>query len=62
MIVRECSCSALKRVAIAVNKIVMDVLVLEENRTVAKARVMNIVGNKAMHMEDSMVYEVVVAV
>jgi len=47
---------------IAANRIVMDVLVLEENRTVAKAWVMNIVGNKAMHVEDSMVYEVVVAV
>jgi hypothetical protein len=47
---------------IAANRIVMDVLVLEENRTVAKARVMNIVENKAMHTEDSMVYEVVVAV
>jgi hypothetical protein len=47
---------------IVVNGTVTDILVLEENRTAAKARVTNIVGDKVMHAEDSMVYEVVVAV
>ena len=48
---------------IAVNRTVMDMLVLEQNRTVAKARVTNIVRDKVMYMEDSMAaYEVVVVV
>jgi hypothetical protein len=44
---------------IVVNKNVMDIWVVGKNRIVVKARGMNIVGNKVMHLDDKMVYEVV---
>jgi len=40
----------------------MDIWVLEENRIAAKGWVMNIVGDKVMHLEDKMVYDVVIVV
>jgi hypothetical protein len=47
---------------IVVNRTEMDIWVLGENIIVVKARVMNIVGGKVMHLEDKMLYEVVIVV
>jgi hypothetical protein len=45
---------------IAANRIVMDIWVLGMNRTAVKVWVINIVGDKVMHLKDKTVYEVVI--
>ena len=46
---------------IAANRIVMDIWVFGMNRTAVKVWVINIVGDKVMHLKDKTVYVVIVA-